>query len=606
MASQLTLLEVADCLFRNNSANPASFSTGALLAQILTARRSLGKPPSVLISQRNTFISNAGGAVDAVRVLDYDVYSSGDVFQNNGVVDTNPVFSMANTLYTLTLAMEDAVFERNRGLAVGANVDSASFTNCRFIGNNGGIVPYTSDNTTVTGSVFIANTYGIDVQDLAPINMTVENTVIVGNLQFGVRAGNNSIAVFTNSSVYRNGFQNVSGSAVLNDVLCGLSDSSVVFNADPNLCTTGTENPCTAGLDQCGRCAGGNVCLDCSGAAYGEATLSFCDSLTTLGAAPAANSTYWLELEFQGDSPNALIYPVVNGAAQRALSVVVNYTTLEVSNSSAANSVALMRQNVDEIAFKRSRSDLANLEGVMVSCTTFEGVAANGGFITINQCLLQDGVTVSPVNGINVALPSFSLKIDLGFSYWKGRGIGADGDRHVRLSLDVVLQQEAALLAGVRREFGGNGSALLESTESVLQGASYFSAVSVLNFFLADDLLVVGPAPSGGAGGGQGVRTSIKPAGPTDPRRHLLALEFQGDFDEALYDPNVGLLLGQYREDGGSGDDLLLVKILVPALVGGALVLVVGTVIVAVTIRWALWHRIYGGSGQVNFQGDDL
>lgn len=103
------------------------------------------------------------------------------------------------------------------------------------------------------------------------------------------------------------------------------------------------------------------MCLDCSGAAYGEATLSFCDSLTTLGAAPAANSTYWLELEFQGDSPNALIYPVVNGAAQRALSVVVNYTTLEVSNSSAANSVALMRQNVDEIAFKRSRSDLANL-----------------------------------------------------------------------------------------------------------------------------------------------------------------------------------------------------------------------------------------------------
>jgi hypothetical protein len=270
-------------------------------------------------------------------------------------------------------------------------------------------------------------------------------------------------------------------------------------------------------------------------------------------------------------------------------------------------------------------------EGVMVSCTTFEGVAANGGFITINQCLLQDGVTVSPVNGINVALPSFSLKIDLSFSYWKvyfrsncftdqptgfgvnfprkhtqGRGIGADGDRHVRLSLDVVLQQEAALLAGVRREFGGNGSALLESTESVLQGASYFSAVSVLNFFLADDLLVVGSAPSGGAGGGQGVLTSIKPAGPTDPRRHLLALEFQGDFDEALYDPNVGLLLGQYREDGGSGDDLLLVKILVPALVGGALVLVVGTVIVAVTIRWALWHRIYGGSGQVNFQGDDL
>jgi hypothetical protein len=53
------------------------------------------------------------------------------------------------------------------------------------------------------GSVFIANAYGIDVQDLAPINMTVENTVIVGNLQFGVRAGNNSVAVFTNSSVYR-------------------------------------------------------------------------------------------------------------------------------------------------------------------------------------------------------------------------------------------------------------------------------------------------------------------------------------------------------------------------------------------------------------------
>jgi hypothetical protein len=53
------------------------------------------------------------------------------------------------------------------------------------------------------GSVFIANAYGIDVQDLAPINMTVENTVIVGNIQFGVRAGNNSIAVFTNSSVYR-------------------------------------------------------------------------------------------------------------------------------------------------------------------------------------------------------------------------------------------------------------------------------------------------------------------------------------------------------------------------------------------------------------------
>jgi hypothetical protein len=103
------------------------------------------------------------------------------------------------------------------------------------------------------------------------------------------------------------------------------------------------------------------VCLDCSGAAYGEATLGFCDSLTTLGAAPAANSTYWLELEFQGDSPNALIYPVVNGAAQRALSVVVNYTTLEVYNTSAANAVALMRQNVDEIAFKRTRSDLANL-----------------------------------------------------------------------------------------------------------------------------------------------------------------------------------------------------------------------------------------------------
>jgi hypothetical protein len=142
----------------------------------------------------------------------------------------------------------------------------------------------------------------------------------------------------------------------------------------------------------------------------------------------------------------------------------------------------------------------------------------------------------------------------------------------------------------------------------VLQGASYFSAVSVLNFFLADDLLVVGPAPSGGAGGGQGVLTSITPAaGPTDPKRHLLALEFQGDFDEALYDPNVGLLLGQYREDGGSGgDDLLLLKILVPVLVGGALVLVVGTIAVAVTIRWVLWHRIYGGSGQVNFQGDDL
>ena len=38
--------------------------------------------------------------------MDYDVYSSGDVFQNNGVVDTNPVFSMANSLYTLTLSME--------------------------------------------------------------------------------------------------------------------------------------------------------------------------------------------------------------------------------------------------------------------------------------------------------------------------------------------------------------------------------------------------------------------------------------------------------------------------------------------------------------------
>lgn len=50
-----------------------------------------------------------------------------------------------------TVDQQDAVFERNRGLAVGANVDSASFTNCRFIGNNGGIVPYTSDNTTVTG-----------------------------------------------------------------------------------------------------------------------------------------------------------------------------------------------------------------------------------------------------------------------------------------------------------------------------------------------------------------------------------------------------------------------------------------------------------------------
>jgi hypothetical protein len=34
------------------------------------------------------------------------VYSSGDVFQSNGVVDTNPVFSMANSLYTLTLTME--------------------------------------------------------------------------------------------------------------------------------------------------------------------------------------------------------------------------------------------------------------------------------------------------------------------------------------------------------------------------------------------------------------------------------------------------------------------------------------------------------------------
>lgn len=45
-------------------------------------------------------------AVDAVRVVDYDVYSSGDVFQNNGVVDTNPAFSMANSLYTLTLSME--------------------------------------------------------------------------------------------------------------------------------------------------------------------------------------------------------------------------------------------------------------------------------------------------------------------------------------------------------------------------------------------------------------------------------------------------------------------------------------------------------------------
>lgn len=62
MSSQQTLLEVEDCLFRNNTANPASFSTGALLAQILTARRSLGTPPSVLISQRNTFIGNAGGA----------------------------------------------------------------------------------------------------------------------------------------------------------------------------------------------------------------------------------------------------------------------------------------------------------------------------------------------------------------------------------------------------------------------------------------------------------------------------------------------------------------------------------------------------------------
>jgi hypothetical protein len=58
-------------------------------------------------------------------------------------------------------------------------------------------------------------------------------------------------------------------------------------------------------------------------------------------------------------------------------------------------------------------------EGVFVNCTTFEGVAANGGFVTIKQCLLQDGVTVSPANGINVALPSFSLKIDLSFSYWK-------------------------------------------------------------------------------------------------------------------------------------------------------------------------------------------
>lgn len=48
---------------------------------------------------------------------------------------------------------QDAVFERNRGLAVVANVNSASFTDCRFIGNNGGIAPYTTDNMTVTGTV---------------------------------------------------------------------------------------------------------------------------------------------------------------------------------------------------------------------------------------------------------------------------------------------------------------------------------------------------------------------------------------------------------------------------------------------------------------------
>lgn len=50
----------------------------------------------------------------------------------------------------------------------------------------------------------------------------------------------------------------------------------------------------------------------------------------------------------------------------------------------------------------------------------FEGVVANGGFLTLTQCLIQDqNVTIAPITGLPVQMPMFSLKFDVKFSYWK-------------------------------------------------------------------------------------------------------------------------------------------------------------------------------------------
>lgn len=102
--------------------------------------------------------------------------------------------------------------------------------------------------------------------------------------------------------------------------------------------------------------------MDCSGAAYGEATLPFCSTLAKLGVAPSPTSDYWLELEFQGENPSAFVFPIVSGVANRDLSIAMNFSTIEVYNSSAiSNEEPFLRQKMDEIVWKRSNSDLVNL-----------------------------------------------------------------------------------------------------------------------------------------------------------------------------------------------------------------------------------------------------
>lgn len=167
------------------------------------------------------------------------------------------------------------------------------------------------------------------------------------------------------------------------------------------------------------------------------------------------------------------------------------------------------------------------------------------------------------------------------------RQAGETGERYVRLAFDIVTNQSSTLLSGESTDLDGNDGTL-EFKQSVVQASTYYSPIGLLNFFLTDNVLAK-------------LATSIK---AKDSQRFAVQVALSGNFDHADYDPTVGLLLGQYASD--SGDNLLLVKILVPVLVGTAILGIVATVLVAVVVRYVIWHRIYGGRGLVNFQGDDL